>query len=407
MKRRTFLAAAGAAGVSAPAALAAAVRELVSDPELAEALEADEIDPYFLDPGEISRADQAKITELARYHEAVATGRPALQPRGGRPRLAPTYRFLHWDGELGSSAGKFVGPLSLKPGLEKSPAYSMNAQILHFHASTEDWRDKVEQGALTIELRARAGSEPMTWLFAEQFGITQQGDSTLGLGFVVQRQGIPMPVTTDGPNVDFRIQLMRRQKPGLLGKIFRIASMILAPGAAIGQGEGGAPGASVGGLIQSIPAIRIPQLVSEGVAFCQALLGSAASEAPIWRSGFNSYGLSPEGSRMRLRPGLWVIMDETRQNDMRRVQLADVNGKPLLIREDKPIEDTNYLVLDISMSQADPATIPPSLVDPEPEPQPETEPGTESEPGPAEEAEPRTTIRGVPPQKKKEPPTRS
>jgi hypothetical protein len=197
---------------------------------------------------------------------------------------------------------------------------------------------------LTIEMRVPGSADPLTWLFAEQFGVSAGGNTTLGLGYVAQKQGVSTPIYTTSPNVEIRMQLMQHKNPGLLQKIFKITSMV------IGTGMGMLGQAAVPGLLSAIPSLRIPQLVPEGVAFTQALLGSTNPESPIWRSGFNSYGLALNGGRMRLRPGLWVVMDEQRQPDLRGIKLDDYGGKAALLLDGAPIESLNYLVLDVSLA---------------------------------------------------------
>jgi hypothetical protein len=345
MKRRNFIKSSTALGIGmASTGLARALSEVMKDPEVNSLMDAQGIDPYFLDPGTVTPKAQQMIMEFSRFHEDVAVGKRGIQPRGERPKGAPTYRFLHWDGDIGDSKGKFVGPLSLKPFIDQAPAYQMNAQLLAFNPGTEDWQGSSNQGALTIEMRVPGSADPLTWLFAEQFGVSAGGNTTLGLGYVAQKQGVSTPIYTTSPNVEIRMQLMQHKNPGLLQKIFKITSMV------IGTGMGMLGQAAVPGLLSAIPSLRIPQLVPEGVAFTQALLGSTNPESPIWRSGFNSYGLALNGGRMRLRPGLWVVMDEQRQPDLRGIKLDDYGGKAALLLDGAPIESLNYLVLDVSLA---------------------------------------------------------
>jgi hypothetical protein len=44
-------------------------------------------------------------------------------------------------------------------------------------------------------------------------------EETLGLGFVAQKQGVPMPLQTNYPNVEIRMQLIQHRNPGMLQKI--------------------------------------------------------------------------------------------------------------------------------------------------------------------------------------------
>jgi len=368
MKRRNFLASTAALGVGlGSTGWAKAFSELITSSDANLLLDPQEIDPYFLDPGIVSKRDQDTIMQFARFREDLAAGKAGIQPRGDRPKGIPTFRFLHWDKDINDPKGKFVGPLSLQPIVDRAPMYQLNAQLLTFHPASEDWRRGSEQGALTIEMRVPGSGDPLTWLYADQFGVSPSGKTTLGLGFVAQKQDVPMPLQTNYPNVEIRMQLMQHKNPGLLQKILKITSMV------IGTGMGALEQPVLPGLLSTIPTLRIPRLAPEGVAFTQALLGSTAPEGPIWRSGFNSYGLAGDGGRMRLRPGFWVVIDEQRQPDLRDMQLADYNGKPALMLDNAPMKDLNYLVLDVSL----------------------TAPGAEPQAKP-----PENNIRGVPPVKK-------
>jgi len=379
MKRRKFIKSGAAIGMGlGSVGLASALTELMTNPEASSLLDAQDIDHYFLDPGTVNSKEQQVIMEFARFHEDLAVGKRSIQPRGDKPKGAPTYRLLHWDGDIGDSNGKFIGPLSVKPFIDRAPAYQLNAQLLAFNPSTDDWRGGSDQGALTIEMRVPGSGDPLTWLFAEQFGVTTGGNTTLGFGYIAQKQGVSTPVFSTSPNVEIRMQLMQHKNPGLLQKIFKITSMIIGTGAGL-FGRVAAPG-----LLSTIPSLRIPQLVPEGVAFTQALLGSTNPEGPIWRSGFNSYGISGDGGRMRLRPGLWVVMDEQRQPDLRGVKLDDHGGKAALLLDGAPLRNLNYLILDVAMmaSGAAPQAQPGQPLD-----QPINPPGN--------------IIRGIPPAPKK------
>jgi hypothetical protein len=365
MKRRNFLASSAALGLGlGSTGLAKALSELIENPDTHSLLQ--NIHPYFLDSGIVSKNDEETIIHFARMHEDLAAGKPVSKLRGDRPKGTPTYRFMHWDGDIGDSTGKFVGPLSLKPFVDRAPAYQLNAQLLAFHPATDDWRHGLP-GALTIEMRAPGSGDPLTWLFAEQFGVSPGGETSLGLGYVAQRQGVPNPLSTNAPNVEIRIQLMQHKDPGLLQKVLKLSSMVLGTGiGAIGQATTfGQP--IVPGLLSTIPSLRIPGLAPEGVAFAQALLGSTAPEEPIWRSGFNAYGLGGDGGRMRLRPGFWVVMDEQRQTDLRGIKLGEYNGRAALLRDEAPLKDLNYLVLDVSLNASG------NVLQPQPQYQPSPE----------------------------------
>ena len=132
MQRRDFLFAA------ACAALAAGPRSSLAGPlkEMREALQDDEfeIDPYFLDSGVIPLEEQALNQTYEQYLEMRAGGEPAVMPRGGRPRRAPSYRMMYWNGDIGERSARLVGPLSVEPGLPDLAGYQVNAQVLGFQA---------------------------------------------------------------------------------------------------------------------------------------------------------------------------------------------------------------------------------------------------------------------------------
>jgi hypothetical protein len=92
-------------------------------------------------------------------------------------------------------------------------------------------------------------------------------------------------------------------------------------------------------------------MAAEGVALSQAVLSGATSEKPIWRSGFASYGLADGGSRLTLAPGLWVVLDDGREMDLRGATLEDAGGHLRLLRDGAPL-DLNYLVLDLRIEAA-------------------------------------------------------
>lgn len=395
MKRRRFLRALAASGILTPAqvllASASDSRGGSINAGAHPGAGLDDIDPYFLDPGDMTSLDQRGVEELAEYHQLVLEGKDAFKPRSERLGRAPTYRFLHWHGEIGDPAGRFAGPLSIRPAVARSPAYRVNAQILGFNACSSDWQDETEKGALSIELRGRVQGEPMTWLFAQMFEIYKGGASSLGFEYVAQRDGSPIPIITDEPNIDIRIQLMRskKAKSGVLGKVLRVASVVI--GGPVGGATGELAGQLGGG--QSEPAIRVPQMLKEGVALSQAVFAGSIDEKPIWRSGFASFGVGPGGSRMGLRPGLWVVMDESRYLDLRGAQIDDIGGRATVTRNGKPL-DFNYLVLDFQVEES---TLPDYLMtpmkDPEDEPweSPDAVPSDETGPG-DEEAMPRGFI---------------
>lgn len=306
--------------------------------------EASSILPYFLDSGEVSSAEQQEIERFIDLQQQRSHGL-AIRLRG-RPRRAPTYRLFYWDGEPGDPAGSLRGPLGLSPGVEESPTgYQLNAQILTFHPCSKDWDQKEEKGLLTIEFRAAVQGEPMTWLFAQHFELYEGGISTVGAEYVAQREGVPTPVITEQPNVDVRIQLIRdRKKNRTLGNILKVASFVTGVGNPFGSSLPTAPN-----LEQMFPSIQVPHLAREGVALSQAVFGSFAEEEPIWKSGFTSYGLSPAGSRLKLRPGFYVVMDEGRETDVRSIVLDAQGDRMGLFRNGRPL-DVNYLVLAFEIS---------------------------------------------------------
>ena len=343
MRRRKFFGLAMLAGVGLSARGASAE----SFPKSADATgkDAEAIDPYFLDNGEVSPREQESIEAFIDYQERAADGRPAVLPRGGKPKRAPTFRFLHLDGELGDPDARLVGALSIKPVLEASRPLQLNAQILGFNCSTRDWSRKKGHGTLTVEIRARLYGEPMTWLYIEQFDVRKGGGTSVGLGYVAQRDGLPEPVICEEPRVDLRIQLMRHRKaPGVLRKILSVGSFLI--GAPL------TPGGSPPNFGQSRPTLRVPRMLHEGVALAQATVGGMADEAPIWRSGFTSFALAPGSGRMALRPGLWVAIDDSPDIDYRSIRLEDMGGRIGLTQEGKPINQ-NYLVLSVELEQAE------------------------------------------------------
>lgn len=337
MKRRRFLSLFAGTGIAGP--LGAWAQSRGGEPELV-----DDIDPYFLETGDLSPDEQGEIADFVNYQQRLVAGQDAIMPRGGRPKRAPTFRFLHWDGELGSPNGKFVGPLSITPQLAPSPAYQINAQVLEFRCASDDWGRRTDHGTLTIEFRARLGREPVTWLFAQEFDV-YQGNSTIGREYVGQRAGTVDPVITDEPNLDMRIQLMRQpRKRGLLSKIINIWALIIG----VASGFGAAAGATA----QVMPALRLTRLLPESVAFSQALFGGTTKQTPLWRSGFTTYAVAEGGSRLRITPGYWVVIDESREVNLVDVRLEDIGGHIRLTRNGSQL-DANYLVMALEIDTAD------------------------------------------------------
>lgn len=332
MKRRHFLGALAAAGIVRPPPATAADVDNVAD-----------VDPYFLQSGDVPATDRAGIEDLVAFQERELEGQPAIRPRG-RPKLAPTYRFLKWDGDI-DGPGSFQGPLSVAPALPRTAAYQLNAQILGFHAAGGDWGGRTARGTLTVEFRTRLDGEPMTWLFAQQFDVGAAGRSTLSLEFLGQRDGVRDPIVTDDINIDMRIQLIRhRGKATLLKKIMQIVSFV------VGLPTAGLTGPAAA-LAEALPVIRVPRLLREGVAFSQAFFGGMTDELPIWRSGFTTFALADGGSRLALSPGLWVVIDEAREVDLRGAEVRDLGGRLGLVRDGVPV-DANHLVLSIGVSEA-------------------------------------------------------
>ena len=109
-----------------------------------------------------------------------------------------------------------------------------------------------------------------------------------------------------------------------------------------------AGGLAIPSLTDVVPSIRVPQMLREGVALSQALFAGEATEAPIWRSGFTSYSVSPGGSRLSMGPGLWVVLDTGREVDLTGVKLHDAGGQIVLVRDGQPL-DVNYLVLAVEI----------------------------------------------------------
>jgi hypothetical protein len=350
MKRRNFIRA--AAGTLAAVAFtpirAIARREATerSSSDAASSQAVEDVDPYFLDSGNLDANEQEQVETYFDYIDKKSTGKPAVMPRGGRPKRAPTYRFLRWQGELNDPSGKFVGPLSSAVQLPGESTYRLNAQILGFHAASDDWPGKYNTGTLSIEFRTRIRGESLTWLYAEQFELYKGGYSSLGLEYIGQRDGVPMPICCDESNIDLRIQLMRnRTEDGgsFLGKVFKLTTNIMG----LSSGDSNTAAGQIANLV---PPVRVPQMVQEGIAFSQALFGSTAEEAPLWRSGFTSLGIAEGGSRLALESGLWVVLDEARQIELRNARLEDVGGQIALTNDSREL-DVNYLVLAVEIEE--------------------------------------------------------
>jgi hypothetical protein len=332
------LKAAGALGLASatPSAWAQAVREAADE------LGGD-IDSYYLDAGDMSPAEAEQVASHIAFQDQDVDGRMVMRPRGRKPDRAPTYRFLHWRGDLDDDADGFIGPLTLKPTIDTPPPYRFNAQILGFNTADGDFKKKGD-GTLSVEFRARHKQDIMTWLHLQSFAV-ENGANNIGREYVAQRDGSSEDVISEDANVDMRIQLIRHQRPpGTLRKLLGVASSIM--GAAIPAGPPvGMPGRPPMGP----PAMmRIPRMAREAVALAQATLGGAAEERPIWRSGFTTYGLASGGSRLTLNPGLWVAMDSIDGVNAKDLRLTEGEGSIVLTHNGQPAE-FSYLVLDVEI----------------------------------------------------------
>ncbi len=347
MNRRKFIGSSFLAALG----LASAKRTLAlgrDDPVIATTsrISADGIDPYFLESADLSTPEQEEIQDFLKYQENLLDGKPAIMPRGGKPQRAPTYRLLHWQGDLGDSRGRLVGPLSISPTLSGRGPFRFNGQILGFNVCTQDFSGGKGNGALSIELRARYQGEPMTWMYMEQFEATKGGGNSLGLGYVAQRNGMPEAVICEEPRVDIRVQLLKQKGgPGLLGKVLKVGSFLT--GLPIGGGSDGSPAFGL-----STPVLRVPQMVHEGVAFAQGTIASTSEEAPLWRSGFMSLALAKGAGRIAVKPGLWVAIDDSQDVDYSRMKLDDIGGR-IGVKLDGEFVDLNYLVLDLEIESAE------------------------------------------------------
>jgi hypothetical protein len=295
------------------------------------------VDPYFLDSGEFTDSEREAVIAVEEIQEQQMQGRQVVMPRGLRPERAPTYRFVHWNGDIGDPGGAFVSPLSVRPQIGDLPVYRINGQILGFHGASEDWRGRSSQGTLTVELRAQVSGEPMTWLFAQQFDMDSEGFTNLGYEYLTQRSGSPEPAVTGQPSVALRIQLMRSpRRAGVALRKFISTALVVT----------GALQASIEdrrSRQRALPPIRVPAMLQEAAALTQALIGGTAEETPIWRGGFSSYSLAAGGSRLGLVPGYWMAIDAARESDLRGVMLEDIGGFVSPTRAGEPL-DANYVV---------------------------------------------------------------
>jgi hypothetical protein len=304
-----------------------------------------DIDPYYLDSGVLTDAEQAEIVRLERIRQREMEGLPAVGERAAAPRRAPTYRFVHWSGDIGDPNGRFVSPLGVETPAESRTAYEVNSQILGFRCATEDWGRRADRGTLTVELRASIAEEPQTWLFVQQFDVDSRGFTNIGYEYVAQRDGRPSPAFTEPENIGLRIQLIRA--PSRSRQIFRklLSSALVLSGVPLESAR-----ENLEQALSHLPPLRVPALLQEGVAFTQAVVGGTAQETPIWRGGFTSYGLSSQGSPLALTPGLWLAIDADRELDLRGVVLDDTGGTIAPLR-DGEILDCNYLVLRFGVNE--------------------------------------------------------
>ncbi|HZL95096.1 MAG TPA: hypothetical protein VFB99_15685, partial [Vicinamibacterales bacterium] len=314
--------------------------------QLTEAVsEAFDIDPYFLDSGELSDVEQNDVIQLETYRERQMVGQPTVIPRGFQPRRAPTYRFVYWTGDIGDPSGRFASPLAVEAMTGRADAYRINGQILGFRCASDDWGSRADRGTLTVELRTRVGTEPMTWLFVQQFDTDSQGFTNIGYEYVAQRDGAPNPAFTDDQNVGLRFQLMRA--PSRSGQVFRkVLSAALVLSGVPMQLEN----RNLQSALKYLPPLRVPALLQEGAALTQAVIGGTADEAPIWRGGFSSYGLSSAGSQLSLAPGFWMAIDAEREIDLRGVVLDDIGGT-IAPQRDGELLDCNYLVVGLDINE--------------------------------------------------------
>jgi len=310
------------------------------------------IDPYFLDSGEITETEQESIADFERYRDQLATGKQAIMPRGGRPRRAPTFRFLHWDGEIDADGGKFVSPLSVKPemgGVDLAKC-ELNAEILGFRVSPKDFpsKNKTEQGTLTVEFRVREDNEKMSWMLVQQFTAYEDGTTDLGMEHIAQRNELPQSIVLEDPTMDIRIQLMRHGTGGgFLRKVLKVAGMISGLGSRRGADQWLG---TLTDLRNATPALRLPRLPKEGVALGQAVLSGVTKDRPLWASGYNSHWLTKSGGRMKLVKGIWVAIDESPEMKVEDLKVADHGGHVVLASKSTgKLVEANYLILDFQI----------------------------------------------------------
>lgn len=344
--RRRFLAMI-AASVAAGAPLAGAATD--DDAERL-VLEPDDIDPYFLDadyldPARVTDADREAIRSKFAAQERRLAGKTTVRARGTTKHGPGQFAYLRWQGDLDDGAGRFIGPLSVVPSVAPSQYYSVNAQILGFNLSSEDW-SAGNEGTLTIELRSTRYDEPLTNLFAQPFDVNQPGYTAIGAQMVCQRDGVSFPMICEQPLIDIRIQLLR-QKKGMefFRKVLRAAAWV--------AGVGGAPGVRKTSLkdVSSNLALQIPNQAKEAVALSQAVFGNMSDSAPLWKGGFTSFALLESAGAVRLDSGFWVVVDDSALGSLQNARLADRGGRAALLVDGKPI-DANYLVLSFTIQPA-------------------------------------------------------
>ena len=308
----------------------------------------DDVDPYFLDSGDLTAGEHEAIIQVEQLQRELLEGRQVAIPRGLRPDRAPTYRLVYWTGGIGDPNGRFVSPLSVPPSLgplQDGLSYRFNAQILGFHGASDDWGGRANQGTLTVEMRAGYGGQQMTWFYAQQFDMDDEGFTNVGYEYVAQREGAAEPVVTDELNIGLRIQLLRspRRSGVALRKIIRTALVVTGVPLQLENRE-------LQQTIQYLPPVRVPAMFQEGAALAQALVGGTAEEAPIWRGGFSAYGIAQGGSQLGLRPGYWMVIDAARETDLRDVVLEDFGGFVTPTRGGEPL-DANYIVFSFEIDQ--------------------------------------------------------
>ncbi len=226
MKRREFLTMAGALGLVTKGSPSASAQTSSGYAE-----ELGDINSYFLEPGLLTPNEEQEVEDYLKLREEVSQGSPVRLR--GRPKRAPTYRLVYWEGALGDVNGKLAGPLSVTPELEASrKGYRVNAQILNSHLSSEDWKEG-RQGLLSVDLLAKPQrGRPKTWQLAETFDVLPGGRSSLGFEYIVQDKDVevPVPLVTSQPNLGVRFQLMRvREGNSFLKKVMKVAAIAANP----------------------------------------------------------------------------------------------------------------------------------------------------------------------------------